>query len=158
MLTEKETDVQAWFDGSCWPNQGNGGHGGYGAIVRRHEQAILFRSVYIGHGTDITSEVCEYAGINCLFQFFLAQGIQIATLYGDSQMVIQQTDGLAKARRGIYLPLYREAKVLRAQLPDVRLVWISRRSNKVAHQLSRRAIRPYAVARRNPLGITTQMD
>jgi ribonuclease HI len=48
-----------------------------------------------------------------------------------------------KAKRGPYLPLYREAQELRARLPDVRLVWISRGQNTEADALSREPLRPY---------------
>ncbi len=131
------SSINAWFDGACWPNQGAGGHGAYGAIVRYGNQVIFSRSVYLGHDAHLTSEVCEYAGIICVLHFLLAQDTQQATVSGDSQMVIQQLDGIARAKRGLYLARYRDAKELLSRLPGVRLLWISRRANKEADALSR---------------------
>ncbi|MEK6281579.1 MAG: ribonuclease HI family protein [Acidobacteriota bacterium] len=132
-----EEIIEAWFDGSCWPNQGTGGHGAYGVVVKRLQQTIFSRSVYMGHGPQLASEVCEYAGIICVFRFLLQQGIETATIHGDSQMVIHQLDGLARAKARKVLAHYQEAKELRDQLPGVRLAWISRKSNAEANTLSR---------------------
>jgi hypothetical protein len=74
------TTVRAWFDSACWPNPG--GHGGYGALVKQHDTAILSRSVYIGHGPHITNNVAEYAGCIAVLRFLLAEGLQSATVYG----------------------------------------------------------------------------
>jgi hypothetical protein len=60
----------------------------------------------------------------------------------DSRMVVQQLNGDIKAKSGVYVPLFREAR-LRAQLPDVRLVWISRGINNEADRLSKDAIKPF---------------
>lgn len=134
------SSISAWFDGACWPNQGSDNHGSYGAIIRRGHQVILSRSVYLGRGPQLTSEVCEYAGIICVLHFLLAQNVQLATVFGDSQMVIQQLDGIARARRGVYLAQYRQAQDLRSRLPDVRLFWTSRKTNREADALSRMPI------------------
>jgi ribonuclease HI len=133
--------VRGWFDGACWPNPS--GHGGYGALVKRYDVPILSKSVYMGHGPHITNNVAEYAGCVAVLRFLLAEGIQWGTVYGDSRMVVQQLNGEIKAKHGVYLPLYREARELRAQLPDVRLVWISRGINTEADKLSKEAIKPF---------------
>jgi ribonuclease HI len=58
-------------------------------------------------------------------------------------MVIQQLNGRIKARRGLYLPFYQEARDLMARLPDVRLVWISRGQNTEADRLSKEALQAF---------------
>jgi ribonuclease HI len=135
-----QSSITAWFDGACWPNQGTGGHGSYGAIVRRDNLVISAESVYLGYDALINSEICEYAGITHVLRFLLKQGILHATIYGDCQTVIQQLDGLAKTRGGKYLRHYYEARELRSQLPDVQLVWISRKINGEADALARAPI------------------
>jgi ribonuclease HI len=133
--------VRAWFDGACWPNPG--GHGGYGALVKRHGQVIYSKAVYLGRGPHISNNVAEYAGVIAVLRFLLQEGIQWATVYGDSQMVIKQLNGVIKARHGIYLPSYREARELRERLPNVRLVWVSRGQNIEADRLSKEALKEY---------------
>lgn len=133
--------LRAWFDGACTPNPG--GHAGAGAVVRRHDQVILSKAVYLGHGEHLTHEIAEYAGLLIVLRFVLAEGIQWATVYGDSRMVIQQLNGELKPGRSSYLSYYQEARELMARLPDVRLVWISRGQNTEADQLSKQAVSPF---------------
>lgn len=131
--------LRAWFDGACMPNPG--GHAGAGAVVRRHGQVILSKAVYLGNGDHLTHEIAEYAGLLIVLRFLLSEGIQWATVYGDSRMVVQQVNGEVKARRGVYLARYREACDLMARLPDVRLVWVSGGQNMEADRLSKRVIK-----------------
>lgn len=133
--------LRAWFDGACWPNPG--GHGGYGGVVKRNEKVIYSKAVYLGYGPHISNNVAEYAGLIAVLRFLLSEGIQWATVYGDSQMVIKQLNGVIRARHGLYLPYYREAQKLRVRLPDVRLTWISRGQNTESDQLSKQAIANY---------------
>lgn len=115
-----EVRVQAWFDGSCWPNPG--GHTGYGAVVKRDGQIIFSAVEYLGQGAQLSNNVAEYAGIIAVFRYLVQERIEWADVYGDSQMVIKQLQGTIKAKHGLYLPYYREARELRAKLPDMRLV------------------------------------
>jgi ribonuclease HI len=87
--------------------------------------------------------VAVYAGPIAVLRFILEEGIQWATVYGDSRMVIQQLNGQIKAKHGVYIPQYREARELRAKLPDVRLVWISRGQNTEADALSKEPLKPF---------------
>jgi ribonuclease HI len=96
----------------------------------------------MGHGSHLTHEIAEYAGLLIVLRFLLAEGIEWATVYGDSRMVIQQVSGEVKVRRGLYLPYYNEARELMARLPEVRLVWVSRGENTEADALSRQPLKP----------------
>ena len=133
--------LRAWFDGCCLPNPG--GHAGAGAVVKRHGQAILSKAVYLGHGAHLTHEIAEYAGLLIVLRFLQSEGIEWATVYGDSRMVVQQLTNDVKPRRGTYLPYYHEAHELMVQLPDVRLVWVSRGENLEADALSRQPLKTF---------------
>lgn len=111
--------------------------------MKRHGEVIYQASEYLGQGAHITNNVAEYAGVIAVLRFLLAESIQCATVYGDSRMVVQQLNGQIKAKHGVYLPQYREALELKAKLPDVRLVWISRGQNTEADELSKEPLRPY---------------
>jgi ribonuclease HI len=89
--------LRAWFDGICLPNPS--GHAGYGVVVKRRGQEIYSKAVYMGHGPHLTQEVAEYAGLISVLRFLQQEGIQWATVYGDSRMVIQQVSGEVNARR-----------------------------------------------------------
>jgi ribonuclease HI len=133
--------LRGWFDGCCSPNPG--GHAGAGAVVKRHGQTVLSKAVYLGQGEHLTHEIAEYTGLLIVLRFLLTEGIQWATVYGDSRMVIQQINREVKPGRGTYYSSYEEACELMARLPDVRLVWVSRGQNTEADRLSKNAVAPF---------------
>lgn len=141
----REPRVMCWFDGGCLNNPG--GHGSYGALVKRDGRTILSSSVYLGAGSHMTNNVAEYAGVIRVLRFLISEGIQWANIYGDSRLVIDQLNDRIKAKRGVYFSHYREARELLEKLPSVRLKWISRGQNIEADALANTALAPY---RRQP--------
>lgn len=131
--------VEAWFDGAC--NNVGDNRSGYGALVKA-EGAVIFRAHgCLGAGPHLSNNCAEYAGIIALFRFFIQSGITVATVYGDSDLVIGQLTGRVKVKRGRYLPFFEEARTLFKQLPGVSLKWISREQNSEADELSQIGIR-----------------
>jgi ribonuclease HI len=64
-----------------------------------------------------------------------------ATVYGDSQLVINQLNGKWDVNGGIYLPYYRlAAQLLQPLKPRVTLQWILRDQNILADALSKSAL------------------
>jgi ribonuclease HI len=134
------TKVECWFDGSCEP--GNpGGHTSYGALVKSEGKTLFSQSGYVGFGPELSSNVGEYCGCIAVMKFLIAEGIGEGIIFGDSKLVIQQLSGRWKAKRGLYVPYYREAMKLVKEIPEVRLQWIRREQNTQADWLSRQAIK-----------------
>lgn len=129
------TELRAWFDGTCQPNPG-----GFGALVKRNGETIFSTSRYLGSGPTISNHVAEFAGLIAVFRYLLAEGIESATIYSDSRLVVGALEGEIRVRNGLHAEHYREALSLREQLPDVRLAWISRGQNHEADKLARAAI------------------
>lgn len=131
--------IKCWFDGSCGPVNPKG-HTGYGAIVLRGNETLFEQSGYVGVGEGMTNNVGEYAGIIAVLKFLIRSEIQQAVIYGDSDMVVKQLTGKWKARKGAYMPYYKEAIILRRQVPEVEIKWIPREKNTVADYLAGQAI------------------
>lgn len=135
----KRSGVTGFFDGACGP-ESPGGHAGYGAIVKRDANTLFAEAGYVGHGDAMTCNVAEHAGALAVLKYLLAHNLTQATVYGDSDLVIKQLNGKWKAKKGLYLPYYREAIQIRLKLPDVQFEWIKRDFNEEADALSKQAI------------------
>lgn len=127
--------VQLWFDGACWPGS-NGGHTSWGLVVKVDGEVVHSSGGYMGKGAGLTNNVGEYQGCIEAFKYLLENNITEATIFGDSNMVIQQMEGRWKARSGSYVPYYEIAWALRVQLPGVRLYHIPRLLNTEADALA----------------------
>lgn len=138
------TRIEGWFDGAVEPVN-PGGHGAYGALVKVDGVIVWSESRYIGHGPTISNNVAEYSGATACMQQILAlpvfQCFECAVvLRGDSMLVIKQLSGEWKVKRGLYVPYYRQAILLRAKIPSMRLEWIPRNLNHEADVLSKKQL------------------
>lgn len=133
--------IEAWFDGACWPNPN--GHAACGAIVKCDGVAIYKGSKYLG--CEITSNnSAEYAGLILVLEFLLENQISEATIYGDSNLVIQQISGVWKVKRKqpkIYHANYEIARELATKLPLLKYKWVSRVYNIEADALSTQSLK-----------------
>jgi ribonuclease HI len=147
--------ITCWFDGACGP-ESPGGHAGYGAIVKRDGRILFSEAGYVGHGSAMTCNVAEYAGAIAVLKYLLAHNLTEALIYGDSDLVIKQLNRQWKAKKGLYLPYFREAITLRLQLPNVQMKWIPRERNDEADALSKQAINKKGGFRRPHLTLNPQ--
>ena len=84
----------------------------------------------------MSNNVGEYAGAIAALKWLLENNISEALIRGDSKMVVRQLSGRMKARKGAYLPFYREARELKEKLPRVRFEHIRREKNSHADWLA----------------------
>jgi ribonuclease HI len=138
------TPLVCYFDGGCGPNN-PGGHAGCGALVKDGRLELFVKSHYIGYGPEMSNNVAEYGGIILVFEFLLAANIKLATVRGDSKMVIRQLQGKMKARKGLYISHFKRARELYRKLGDngaeIKLEWIPREHNSRADYLAGQAIK-----------------
>lgn len=130
--------INAYFDGAVEP-MNPGGRGGYGIVVLSGDRVLFSEAVYIGRWPQLSNNVAEYCGAIGVMRYLLREGITEATVHGDANIVINQLNGHWKAKRGAYIPYYREAYTLRHKLPGVRFVWVPREMNGAADELSKQA-------------------
>lgn len=135
--------VRLWFDGACEPvNPGGIATGGW--IIRDGEQ------VYTGHnevcrGDGATNNVAEWTALGMALRYMLDNSQQfsgsVLTIYGDSQLVIEQLNRRWKCNK-IHLQKLRDrcwAILGELALPSWTATWIPREQNTEADALSRKA-------------------
>jgi ribonuclease HI len=147
--------IEAWFDGAVQPHN-PGGHGGYGIVIKRNSVVIHSDAVYVGRWPSLSNNCVEYAGCIAVLRYFIRENISRAVVYGDANLVVKQITGHWKVKNGAYVPYFHEAHALKAQLPEVVIVWIPREQNGEADELSKRAVtqRPSTIGFQLDPGIT----
>jgi ribonuclease HI len=132
--------INAWFDGCCEPTN-PGGHAAYGVVIEVDGETKLMDGGYVGCGSKISNNVAEYAGVIRILEA-LKDIPGTATVYGDSNLVINQLNGKWGARGGLYMPYLQRAKALLAPIKDrVRFEWIPRVKNEMCDSLSKDVLR-----------------
>jgi ribonuclease HI len=132
------TPWRAWFDGSAHPNPGRCGIGALltGPAAERIE---VCRPAGYGNSSE-----AEYLALIAVLEAAVAAGARGLTVYGDSQVVINDVGALPSARAPSLHALREAAVALLVQLEDVVLRWIPRHKNPEADALSQRAVRNWS--------------
>lgn len=102
--------IEGWFDGCCEPRN-PGGHGSWGALLKKNGRVIWKSQGYCGFGPTISNNVAEYSGFIALLQEAQNQFGDLI-IRGDSKLVVCQIGGSWKIHGGLYVPFYWEAKAL----------------------------------------------
>ncbi|HEY0064418.1 MAG TPA: ribonuclease HI family protein [Telluria sp.] len=126
---------RGWFDGSAHPNPGRCG---IGALLLGPDGARLEISHPAGYGN---SSEAEYRALIALLELALEAGARQLTVYGDSQVVINDAGADERASAAALRPLRSAARSLMAQIGSVALHWIPRHKNGAADALSQAAVR-----------------
>jgi ribonuclease HI len=127
------TAWRGWFDGSAKPNPGRCG---IGARLLGPNGETVELSQAAGYGN---SSEAEYRALILLLETALAHGVGPLTVYGDSQVVIDDVNGALKDSAVVLRPLRAQVQALLARLPATTLRWIPRHKNLEADALSQRA-------------------
>ena len=128
------TPWRGWFDGSAHPNPGRCGIGAL--LVGPNGQRISLSSA-AGYGN---SSQAEYLALISVLEAARDASARGLTLYGDSQVVINDMNGGDDAAAPSLYELRSIAKTLIAGLGNVSLRWIPRHKNAEADALSQRAV------------------
>lgn len=127
------TAWRGWFDGSAKPNPGRCG---IGVRLLGPNGAAVELSQAAGYGN---SSEAEYRALILLLETAVAHGAGPLTVYGDSQVVIDDVNGALADSAAVLRPLRARVHALLAQLPGTTLRWIPRHKNGEADALSQRA-------------------
>jgi len=127
------TAWRGWFDGSAKPNPGRCG---IGARLLGPNGESVELSQPAGYGN---SSEAEYRALILLLETAAAHGAGPLTVYGDSQVVIDDVNGSPDAGAVVLRSLRTRVHALLAQLPHTTLRWIPRHKNGEADALSQRA-------------------
>lgn len=122
------------FDGA---SRGNPGPAGIGAVIFHNGQEIWASCQYIGTKTNNQS---EYSALILGLKEALDRDIRQIHVYGDSQLVINQINGIYKVKNPGLQELYQEVQGLKAQFDTIAFTHIYREFNKRADHLSNMAL------------------
>lgn len=123
-----------FFDGSASPNPGKIG---LGACIC-FQQTVICKSAKPG-GTG-TNNVAEYKALIHLLELAIAMKIKKLTVYGDSQLVVNQVNGVWTVNAGGLRQYYDRVKDMQSAFTEFALKWVSRKRNGIADKLSREGL------------------
>jgi len=123
--------IVAYIDGGA---RGNPGPAGYGVRVESADGAILDEL----HGAlgVATNNVAEYRGLLAALQWAIEHDAKRVHIRADSELLVKQMRGEYRVKNAGLQPLYVRARLLVAQLDDVRFEHVGRELNTEADRLS----------------------
>jgi ribonuclease HI len=123
--------VVAYIDGGA---RGNPGPAGYGVSIQSLEGDVL-EELHGGLGIA-TNNIAEYNGLLAALQWAVDHDVRRVHIRADSELLVKQMRGEYKVKNAGLQPLYVRARLLAAQLDDVKFEHVRREFNKDADRLS----------------------
>ena len=123
--------IVAYIDGGA---RGNPGPAGYGVRVQSADGTLLDEL----HGplAIATNNVAEYHGLLAALQWAIDHDARRVHIRADSELLVKQMRGEYRVKNAGLQPLYVRARLLVAQLDDVRFEHVRRELNTEADRLS----------------------
>ena len=127
----KKTEFVLYFDG-CSKN--NPGPSAAGAVIFQNDTEIWSSSLFVGNKS--TNNVAEYMGMIIGIQAAKKLGIHNIIIKGDSNLVIQQMNGIFKVKAPHLLKLYNQARNILPFFHSVQFIHVYRHLNTRADELA----------------------
>lgn len=124
---EVANGATVYVDGASRGNPGASGVGYY--IVDENGREIKRGGEFIGFAT---SRVAEYYGLKVGCEQALELGLKRVKFVSDSQMMVNQMNGIYKVKNSDLLPIYEDIEELFAQFEAVAITQVKREMNRVA--------------------------
>jgi ribonuclease HI len=123
--------IVAYIDGGA---RGNPGPAGYGVRIQSADGTVLDEL----HGAlgIATNNVAEYNGLLAALQWAVKNNVNRLHIRADSELLVKQMRGEYKVKNPGLQPLYVRARLLVAQLDDVKFEHVRREFNTEADRLS----------------------
>ena len=123
--------IVAYIDGGA---RGNPGPAGYGVSIQSPDGQVLDQL----HGAlgIATNNVAEYNGLLAALQWAIDHDTDRVHVRADSELLVKQMRGEYKVKNAGLQALYVRARLLAAQLADVKFEHVRREFNKEADRLS----------------------
>jgi ribonuclease HI len=123
--------VVAYIDGGA---RGNPGPAGYGVRIEAAD-GTLVDELHGGLGIA-TNNVAEYNGLLAALQWAIDHQQRRVQIRADSELLVKQMRGEYKVKNAGLQPLHARARLLAAQLDQVKFEHVRREFNKEADRLS----------------------
>ena len=123
--------IVAYIDGGA---RGNPGPAGYGVRIQSADGTVLDEL----HGAlgIATNNVAEYNGLLAALRWAVENNVSRVQIRADSELLVKQMRGEYKVKNPGLQPLYVRARLLMAELDDVRFEHVRREFNAEADRLS----------------------
>ena len=123
--------IVAYIDGGA---RGNPGPAGYGVRIQSADGTVLDEL----HGAlgIATNNVAEYNGLLAALQWAVKNNVSRLHIRADSELLVKQMRGEYKVKNPGLQPLYVRARLLVAELDDVKFEHVRREFNTEADRLS----------------------
>lgn len=115
-----------YFDGG---SRGNPGVAAGAAVLQLPEGKSCSVSQFMKYATN---NEAEYTGLVIGLEKAQQLGIQKIEVRGDSQLVINQVNGLWKVKSDNLQSLYHKARRLISQFNNIKIIWVPRKDNHLA--------------------------
>lgn len=148
--------LEAYIDGGCEPNPG--GTCSWGFLVQKIGSLpdVTQWEGYgvVGSGPKMSNNVGEYSALLEFLRWFDKQPTEDVIVYSDSQLLINQINGLWKVNSDkLFYPVYSQVQILRIQnlaiwKDKIKFRWIPREQN-LADSLTVKALKEVGIFRRN---------
>ncbi len=129
--------MKLYFDGSCGPTN-PGGHACYGFVVTSNGVETYRESGIHCSGEGATNNTAEYSGLIRGLEYLLKNNFTTdIEIFGDSKLVVMQTDDQWRCNQPHLQKLLAEARELLESFTNWQITWVSRNENSIADGLSK---------------------
>lgn len=119
------------------------GRAAIGALLRARKPPRLVTVARISKAIGpATHNVAEYQALIEGLMLARDHGVQRIRVYMDSELVVDQVNGVAAVKQDHLKELHRDARTLVALFKNIRICWVPREMNADADQLVRDALAP----------------
>jgi len=125
--------ARAWIDGA---SRGNPGDAGFGVLFEHGEE----RCEITGFLGRTTNNVAEYSALLAALTHAAREGVQMLSLYSDSELLVKQVNGQYKVKAPHLIPMFLKVLQLKRAIPRLRVEHVRREQNNEADGLANRAI------------------
>ena len=137
--------IFGYFDGLCQPYNPRG-VACFGFMVEMYEnESIIQKIEKYGLACEpfsevATNNVAEYVGLINLLRYLIENNLtnQSICIYGDSQLVVNQTNHKYRVKSERLLSYFIKTKKLFSQFENISINWIPREKNNVVDKLSKK--------------------
>ncbi len=112
--------------------RGNPGPAAFAVVIEQPGRSAVEESATLGTATN---NVAEYTALVRALELAVEMGIQKATVYSDSELMVKQMSGEYRVKHPDLQPLHQAASHLRKQIGSVTITHVRREQNKRADEL-----------------------
>ncbi|MEM1538313.1 MAG: ribonuclease HI [Candidatus Nezhaarchaeales archaeon] len=136
--------ITVYIDGLCEPYNPYG-VATFGFCIYKDGEKASVGSGVVGEGLGMSNNVAEYTALYRALTEILNRGWENeeVTVKSDSKLLVNQMNGLWRARGGLYYETFLKTLKLTRKFHKISFVWIPREENKEADSLSRQAYEEY---------------